>query len=213
VTTDNTTPEDRAQAPPEGEQEKPVVRDKRRIDPETGKVREPADAPPEGAQTPDEAGDQPASDGALADAKAEIAQLSEQLARRNADLYNLQQEYNGYVRRSKAAAGEQRAQGQADVVEALLGILDEIELARQHGDLTGPVGAIAEKLETTLAQRFGVERYGAEGEEFDPELHDALMSTPDPEATSTTIAQVMQPGYRMGEKVLRAARVAATSPE
>ena len=211
MTTDN-TPEGRAQAPPEGEQETPVVRDKRRIDPETGKVREATEQ-----ETTEPAAEGTSADavpdGALAAAKAEVAELSDQLARRNADLYNLQQEYNGYVRRSKAAAGEQRALGQADVVEALLGILDEIELARQHGDLTGPVGAIAEKLETTLAQRFGVERYGAEGEEFDPELHDALMSTPDPEATSTTIAQVMQPGYRMGEKVLRAARVAATSPE
>ncbi len=198
-----------AQGPPEGET-KPVVRDKRRIDPETGKVREPAQDSPD--EVPAEEPEQP-QDGALAAAKAEAADLSDQLARRNADLYNLQQEYNGYVRRSKAAASEERAAGQAEVVEALLGVLDEIELARQHGDLAGPLGATAEKLEGIIAQRFGVERFGAPSEEFDPELHDALMSTPDPEATSTTIAQVMQPGYRMGEKVLRAARVAVTSPE
>lgn len=203
-----------AQGPPEGEP-KPVVRDKRRIDPETGKVREPAQDAAQDAATEEAPAEQPEQpqDGALAAAKAEAADLSDQLARRNADLYNLQQEYNGYVRRSKAAASEQRAAGQAEVVEALLGVLDEIELARQHGDLTGPLGATAEKLEGTLTQRFGVERFGAPAEEFDPELHDALMSTPDPEATSTTIAQVMQPGYRMGEKVLRAARVAVTSPE
>ncbi|WP_324649320.1 nucleotide exchange factor GrpE [Georgenia sp. H159] len=205
------TPDDRAQAPPEGAYEQPVVRDKRRIDPETGKVREAADDPQdtEASGDPDGA----AAPGALAAAKAEAAELSDQLSRRNADLYNLQQEYNGYVRRSKAAAGEQRAAGQAEVVEALLGILDEIDLARQHGDLSGPVGAIAEKFEGILAQRFGVERFGEPGEAFDPELHDALMSTPDPEATSTTIAQVMQPGYRMGDRVLRAARVAATNPQ
>ncbi|WP_152188592.1 nucleotide exchange factor GrpE [Georgenia satyanarayanai] len=203
-----------AQGPPETEQVKPVVRDKRRIDPETGKVREPAQDNAQEATdgAPDEQPEQP-QDGALAAAKAEAADLSEQLARRNADLYNLQQEYNGYVRRSKAAASEQRAAGQVEVVEALLGVLDEIELARQHGDLTGPLGATAEKMEATLVQRFGLERFGAPAEEFDPELHDALMSTPDPEATSTTVAQVMQPGYRIGEKVLRAARVAVTSPE
>ncbi|PYF98377.1 molecular chaperone GrpE [Georgenia satyanarayanai] len=202
-----------AQGPPE-QPVKPVVRDKRRIDPETGKVREaaPDDAAADDAPAEEQEPEQP-QDGALAAAKAEAADLSEQLARRNADLYNLQQEYNGYVRRSKAAASEQRTAGQAEVVEALLGVLDEFELARQHGDLTGPLGATAEKMEGTLAQRFGLERFGAPAEEFDPELHDALMSTPDPEATSTTIAQVMQPGYRMGERVLRAARVAVTSPE
>lgn len=209
------TPDEGSHGPPQGEYEKPVIRDKRRIDPETGKARvpeEPQAEQPADEMPADSEGTAPA-DGALADAKAEAAELSDQLARSQADLYNLQQEYNGYVRRSKAAATEQRETGHAEVVEALLGILDEIELARQHGDLTGPVGAIAEKLEVTLAQRFGVERYGAAGEEFDPEVHEALMSTPDPEATSTTIAQVMQPGYRMGERVLRAARVAATSPE
>ena len=200
----------------EGAYEKPVVRDRRRIDPETGKVREvtPEEAAAEtAAEAAPEEGAAPVADGALAAAKAEAADLSDQLARRNADLYNLQQEYNGYVRRSKAAAGEQRTGGQVEVVESLLGVLDEIDLARRHGDLTGPVGAIAEKLEDTLTQRFALARFGAPGEEFDPELHDALMATPDPEATSTTIAQVMQPGYRMGEKVLRAARVAVTSPE
>src|SRR5699024_11311945 len=108
---------------------------------------------------------------------------------------------------------EQQQHGSIAVVETLLGVLDEIELARQHGDLTGPPGVIAEKVETTLAQRFGVARYGEAGEDFDPERHDALMSTPDEAATTTTIAEVIQPGYIMGEKVLRAARVAVTSPQ
>ncbi len=190
--------------------EEPVIHDKRRIDPETGEVRRPAEdvTPAEGdAAVPD--GDQQPG---LAEAKAEAADLAEQLARRNADLYNLQQEYNGYVRRAKGAAAEQQAAGTAAVVEAVLGVLDEIELAREHGDLTGPVGAIAEKLEVTLAQRFEVQRYGAVGEVFDPELHEALMSTPTEGAEATTIAQVMQPGYRMGERIIRAARVGVNSP-
>ncbi|HLS34526.1 MAG TPA: nucleotide exchange factor GrpE [Brevibacterium sp.] len=191
-----------------------MIRDKRRIDPETGDVR-PVDNG--GAAAGETAGDeQPSGDESeqpgLAEAKAEVADLSDQLSRRNADLYNLQQEYNNYVRRAKAAAVEQQAAGVVEVVEALLGVLDEIELARQHGDLTGPLGAIAEKLESTLTQRFDVERYGAEGEEFDPELHEALMSTPQEGVETTTIAQVMQPGYRVGERVIRAARVAVNSP-
>ncbi|MEE6281834.1 nucleotide exchange factor GrpE [Georgenia sunbinii] len=200
------------QPPPEEERERPVVNDRRRIDPETGEVREP-DAAEEAvtAETDDE--QDPVASGALAAVKAEAADLAEQLARRNAELYNLQQEYNGYVRRSKAGAGDLKVAGHVEVVEALLGVLDEIELARQHGDLTGPLGAIAEKVETTLEQRVALERFGAAGEEFDPELHDALMSTPDPQVTASTIVQVMQPGYRMGEKIVRAARVAVSVPE
>ncbi|MCK6209598.1 nucleotide exchange factor GrpE [Georgenia sp. EYE_87] len=205
--------------------EKPVVHDRRRIDPETGKVRGPAgqEAPSSvdgGAPAPAEAPEGgPAGAAApevadeLARAQAEALDLADQLARRKAELYNLQQEYNAYVRRSKADAAAQRQAGAQDVVEALLGVLDELELARQHGDLTGPFAAIAEKLEGTLAQRFEVERYGAVGEEFDPAVHEALMHSTDPEATATTVTQVLQPGYRAGERVLRAARVAVSSPE
>jgi len=209
--------------------EKPVVHDRRRIDPETGKVREPvtqeapsSDGAPAGAAqavpgagegTTAEAPAPSEIDDELARAKAEALDLADQLARRNADFYNVQQEYNNYVRRAKADAAAQRQAGAQDVAEALLGVLDEIELARQHGDLTGPLGAIAEKVESTLAQRFEVVRYGAVGEEFDPEVHEALMHTTDPDATATTVTQVLQPGYRAGERVLRAARVAVSSPE
>jgi molecular chaperone GrpE len=207
--------------------EKPVVTDKRRIDPETGKVRQhgdhqeaaaeqaaaPAGAPAE-TDTAQAAPEAAAGDGdAVAAAQAEALDLADQLARRNADLYNVQQEYNAYVRRSKTDAANQRQAGVHDVVEALLGVLDEIELARQHGDLTGPFAAIAEKLEGTLAQRFDVVRYGTEGEEFDPAIHEALMHQADPAATDTTVTQVLQPGYRAGEKVLRAARVGVTGPQ
>ncbi|PFG40133.1 molecular chaperone GrpE [Georgenia soli] len=214
---------------PEEGYEKPVVHDRRRIDPETGKVREPvageapsSDGAPAGAaQAATGSGGEAATAEAPASsegdeaarAKAEALDLADQLARRNADFYNLQQEYNNYVRRAKADAAAQRQAGAQDVAEALLGVLDEIELARQHGDLTGPLGAIAEKVETTLAQRFEVVRYGAVGEEFDPEIHEALMHSTDPDATATTVTQVLQPGYRAGERVLRAARVAVSSPE
>ncbi|MHB1065187.1 MAG: nucleotide exchange factor GrpE [Georgenia sp.] len=205
-------------APGEEEQaDKPVVHDKRRIDPETGKVRHPEGEAPAGAVPGTEAKAEGEAEGDVADplakAQAEALDLADQLARRNADVYNVQQEYNAYVRRSKQEAGSHRQAGVLDVVESLLGVLDEIELARRHGDLTGPFATIAEKIEGTLASRFQVERYGAVGDEFDPEVHEALMSTADPEATSTTVSQVLQPGYRAGERVLRAARVAVTSPE
>ncbi|QDC26151.1 nucleotide exchange factor GrpE [Georgenia yuyongxinii] len=205
--------------------EKPVVTDKRRIDPETGKVRqpdaaagttaEPGAAAAASAAGPGTAGGPATESGPdpLEAARAESLDLADQLARRNADIYNLQQEYNAYVRRSKAEVANHKQAGVHDVVEALLGVLDELELARQHGDLTGPFAAIAEKLEGTLRQRFDVERYGQVGEEFDPEVHEALMHQADPAATATTVSQVLQPGYRAGEKVLRAARVGVTGPQ
>ena len=140
-------------------------------------------------------------------------------AERLADLQRLQAEYVNYKRRvdrDRAVVQERAAQS---VIEALLPVLDDIHGAREHGDLTeGPFAAIADKLESLLG-KFGLERYGAPGEEFDPNLHEALMHTAWPadgsiEPTgSTTVVQVLQPGYRAGEQVLRAARVAVADPE
>ena len=101
-----------------------------------------------------------------------------------------------------------------EVVEALMPVLDEIALARQHGDLVegSPFAAMSDKVEAALG-RFGLQRYGKPGEEFDPAVHEALMHQTSAEATSTQISMVMQPGYKLGERVLRAARVGVTSPE
>jgi len=101
------------------------------------------------------------------------------------------------------------------VLEALLPVLDDVHLARQHGDLeSGPFAAIAEKLDSVL-QRFGLSSYGEPGEAFDPAVHEALMHTEAELAegtTTTTVVQVLQPGYRAGDRVLRAARVAVADP-
>ena len=100
----------------------------------------------------------------------------------------------------------------AGVVEALMPVLDEIELAREHGELAGgPFASIAEKLETTLG-RFGWERYGAAGETFDPAGHEAPMHAESDDVDEPTVTQVLQPGHRVGERILRAARVAVTAP-
>jgi molecular chaperone GrpE len=141
-------------------------------------------------------------------------------AERLADLQRLQAEYVNYKRRvdrDRAVVQERAVQS---VIEALLPVLDDIHAAREHGDLEGgPFAAIADKLESTLV-KFGLERYGAAGEEFDPTLHEALMHTAWPADGSlsaaggaTTVVQVLQPGYRAGEYVLRAARVAVADPE
>ncbi|RRR34462.1 nucleotide exchange factor GrpE [Schaalia georgiae] len=153
-------------------------------------------------------------DSELANALERVAAVEEQLARANADLYNLNQEYAGYVRRSKEAAPAHRTAGQDEVIESLIGVLDDIDAARNHGDLDdGPFAAIAVKLEDSLRNRFELERYGAAGEDFDPALHEALMATVDADVDHPVIGQVLQPGYRRGERVIRAAKVLVKNPE
>ena len=154
--------------------------------------------------------DEPASELDLA--RAQAARLTDELARARADQYNLQQEYQGFVRRSREGAASHREAGRAAVVEALIPVLDEIELARQHGDLTGTFATTAGKLETILADKFGLVRFGEVGEPFDPTLHEALMATESDEVDEPSIALVLQPGYRLGEKVVRAARVQVANP-
>lgn len=148
----------------------------------------------------------------LDQAKAEAAKAADDLARARADLYNLQQEYQGFVRRSREGAAGHRETGQASVVEALIPVLDEIELARQHGDLTGTFATTAGKLESILGDKFGLVRFGEKGEAFDPMLHEALMAVESTEVTEPTIELVLQPGYRLGERVVRAARVQVANP-
>lgn len=165
----------------------------------------PADGEPGAAESPAEPSE-------LEVAQAAAAQAAEDLARARADLYNLQQEYQGFVRRSREGAAGHREAGQAAVVESLIPVLDEVALARQHGDLTGPFEAVAGKLESVLGDKFGLVRFGEVGEVFDPALHEALMAVESSEVEEPTISLVLQPGYRLGEKVVRAARVQVTNP-
>ena len=169
---------------------------------------------PEGAAGQSDAAsdEEAAGEDPLAQAQAQAAQAADDLARARADLYNLQQAYQGFVRRSREGAASHRDAGAAGVVEALIPVLDEIELARQHGDLTGTFATTAGKLETILADKFGLVRFGEVGEPFDPTLHEALMATESSEVTEPTIAAVLQPGYRLGERVVRAARVQVANP-
>lgn len=177
-------------------------------------LAETGDSPREPVETyePTEA-DGPSELTELDQALLKVAELEENLARRNADVYNLQHEYNGFVKRSKAEGRVQYENGITKVLETLLSVLDDAALAREHGDLDGPAGVIVEKLEQTLDTNFSLERYGAEGDEFDPELHDALMNQTSSEVETQQIAQLIQPGYKQGDKVIRPARVGVVSPE
>ena len=154
----------------------------------------------------------PAPKPAEADALAQEDTMAASLL---ADLQRLQAEYVNYKKRVDRDRDVIRATAVGGVVESLLPVLDDIHMARQVGDLaSGPFAAIADKLESILG-RYGVERLGEAGQEFDPNVHEALMhieaELPD-DATSTTVVQVLQPGYRIGERLVRAARVSVADP-
>lgn len=205
----------------------PVVRDRRRLDPLTGQVRAAyAATEPDAGDTARTAVDPVDLDRTGFDRtdveSAEPGQFDELAAARALaderlnDLQRLQAEYVNYRRRVERDRDVAREVAVASVLEGLLPVLDDLHLARQHGDLDGgPFAAIAEKIETTLA-RFGLVRYGEPGETFDPTVHEALLHTEAELAegtTDTTVVQILQPGYRAGERVLRAARVAVADPK
>ena len=185
-----------------------VVRDKRRLDPESGELREPAPAPE--ATSP--ATEAPAASPDGADA-GEVAGEPDRVAELTADLQRVSAEYANYrkrVERDRVAVVEMATAG---LLNGLLPVLDDIDRARQHGDLTGAFAAVAEQLEQ-LTSKLGLEQFGEEGEPFDPAVHEALMQAePDPEATVATCAAVLQKGYRLsGGRVLRPARVSVAEP-
>src|SRR5215213_6484029 len=207
--------------------EGPVIRDKRRIDPETGQPRTPTGAAAQAtteeqptAQHPtvQQPTAQPAAQptGAVDGDTGQLTPDSDLAAERLRDLQRLQAEYVNYRRRVERDRDVARDTAVSGVLEQLLPVLDDVHLARQHGDLEAgtPFAAIADKLEAVLG-RFGLARFGEAGEAFDPTVHEALMhSEADlPEGTeTTTVVQVLQPGYRAGDRVLRAARVAVADP-
>jgi molecular chaperone GrpE len=177
----------------EGNPEEPViVTDKRRIDPETGEVRHVASgaAPSGGA---------PAGQGAASDEK--VAELTADLQRVQADYAN----YRKRALRDQEATGER---AKAAVVSQLLGVLDDLERARSHGDLeTSPLKSVADKLVGALTG-LGLTAFGAEGDDFDPALHEAVQHEGDGgQGSKPVIGNVMRQGYKLGEQVLRHALV------
>jgi molecular chaperone GrpE len=176
-------------------QEQVTVTDKRRIDPETGEVRHvAAGAAPSGA-APEAA----AGKGAATDEK--VAELTADLQRVQADFAN----YRKRALRDQEASAER---AKAAVVNQLLGVLDDLERARSHGDLeSSPLKSVADKLVGALTG-LGLTAFGAEGDDFDPALHEAVQHEGDGGPGSTpVIGNVMRQGYKLGEQVLRHALV------
>ena len=129
-----------------------------------------------------------------------------------ADLRRLQAEYANYrkrVERDRAVAGEIAVAG---VLLELLATLDDIERAAQHGELTGGFKSVSDQLIATTT-KLGLEKYGQDGDEFDPQIHEALMHETSADVKVATASKILQPGYKYKDRVLRAARVAVTDPE
>ena len=206
-----------------GHQE-PVIRDNRKVDPVTGQARHPegesaakADAP--AAKPADTDGDALAQaeeilNGMEVPAEESVAQGAghAEAAELKNDLLRLQAEYVNYrkrVERDRAVAGEMAVIG---VLNSLLPVLDDVDAARQHGDLTdGPFAAIATKLENAL-KTYGLVRIDETGVEFDPTIHEALIQQPGEDIEVDTVSQVLRSGYKSGERVLRAAQVIVAVP-
>ena len=133
------------------------------------------------------------------------------LAERTADLQRVQAEYANYRKRVDRDRAAVREQALASVVAELLPVLDDIGRAREHGELAGGFKAVAEALEAA-AGKLGLTTFGKAGEAFDPNVHEALMHSYSADVTEPTCVQVLQPGYKVGERILRPARVAVAEP-
>ncbi len=205
----------------ESESTGPRVTDKRRLDPETGKVRHATsgsskDEVPTAAVS-GETSQVLEGDDVVGPVEGEDVHPDTTLAADlTRDLQRLQAEYVNYKKRVDRDRQMHRDLAVGGVVEALLPVLDDVQLARQHGDLEGgPFSAIADKLDGALT-KIGVERYGQPGDAFDPTIHEALMHIEAELAEGTqgtTVVQVLQPGYRMGQRIIRVARVAVADPQ
>ena len=177
--------------------------DKRRIDPQTGEVREAA-----GGQERSDSGLRAASGpapGGAGPGEAPRAADADKIAELTADLQRVQADFANYRKRAlrdQEVAGER---SKAVVVVQLLPVLDDLDRARSHGDLdTGPLRSVADKLAAALAG-LGVVAFGAEGEQFDPSLHEAVQH--EGEGSHPVIGHVMRQGYKLGDQVLRHALV------
>ncbi|MBT2440739.1 nucleotide exchange factor GrpE [Streptomyces sp. ISL-36] len=143
---------------------------------------------------------------------AQLDQLRSALSERTADLQRLQAEYQNYRRRVERDRVTVKEIAVATLLTELLPVLDDVGRARDHGELVGGFKSVAESLETVVA-KMGLQQFGKEGEPFDPTIHEALMHSYAPDVTETTCVAILQPGYRIGERTIRPARVAVAEPQ
>jgi len=209
----------------------PVIRDHRRIDPVTGQPKrgKHAASQPAGTTGAGRAGGPggPARHGKASDSTAEkdetelteaesaellaAQELRTQLAERTADLQRLQAEYANYRKRVDRDRATVREHAVAGALIELLPVLDAISQAREHGELSGGFKSVADSLQAATG-KLGLVSYGQRGDAFDPKIHEALTHSYSPEVTEDTCVEIFQPGYKVGERILRPARVAVAEP-
>ncbi|NMO92052.1 nucleotide exchange factor GrpE [Actinomycetospora sp. TBRC 11914] len=179
-------------------------------------------APTDGDQAPDAAlggvptsgtasadGAEGSAAGAGAPADPELARLRTELEERTADLQRVSAEYTNYRRRVERDREATVTGAKAQIAGELLTVLDDVERAGAHGDLTGPFKVVADRLTETLT-RAGLAGFGEVGDAFDPSVHEAVAHGTSAEVDGPTVTTVMRRGYRFGDKVLRAAMVEVT---
>ena len=219
----------------------PVIRDNRRIDPVTGQPRrgkhaasqpagtsgagrpggpgsrhvragESASAPEQEASPTEEGATTTAGPTAAAPPDtAAASKLQSQLAERTADLQRLQAEYANYRKRVDRDRATVREHAVAGALAELLPVLDAIGQAREHGELSGGFKSVADSLQAAVG-KLGLVSYGQRGDAFDPKIHEALTHTYSPDVDEDTCVEIFQPGYKVGERILRPARVAVAAP-
>lgn len=203
----------------EPEREEPIIRDKRRIDPETGKVREPQGEERDLAHEElvdvgpgDDGGQSILSDDDL-DILSGQTTADQLAAERLADLRRVTAEYANYRKRTEANREVERERAVGDAVKGLIPVLDDLERAEKHGDLAEGTAfaTIAAKLRSAV-ERLGLTPYGEQGEPFDPQVHEAIFQQPTPDVTADTVGEVVETGYRLGSTVVRVAKVVVSTP-
>ncbi|MEQ1735783.1 MAG: nucleotide exchange factor GrpE [Rhodoglobus sp.] len=196
------------------EGQEPVIRDKRRVDPETGDVREPTTAAGDDPAAQDDGIDEPGDDELsqadqelLAEAEKNlVADMQSEVKRAQAELYNFRQR----VERDRITNREAII---AEVIRSLLPALDDLARAEAHGDLVegAPLTLVAQKLRGSF-EKYGLRQIGEKGEPFDPAFHEAVVQLPSPDVTVNTIADVIEPGFVLGDRLVRPAKVAVSVP-
>ena len=209
-----TAPDDKNETRGGGE-EPVVISDKRRIDPETGELRQPGGffSSPFGRKSdpgdPNEAS-QPIAVQTEGDVALEAAQ--QEAAERTADLQRVTAEYANYRKRVDRDRELVVKNAKASLLTELLTVLDDVDRADRHGDLTGAFKAVAERL-TGILTKAGLTQFGVVGDEFDPAKHEAVQFATSPEVTVQTVTTIMRHGYTLGDRLVRPAVVGVTGPD
>ena len=143
---------------------------------------------------------------------AEPGQETDPVSSLTADLQSLQAEYAHYKKRVERDRSLAHELAVSSVLIELLPVLDDIERAESHGELTGGFKAVADHI-ASATERIGLSKYGTAGDAFDPQIHEALLHDTSADVTTSTATKILQPGYKFKDRILRPARVGVTDPQ